>query len=140
MKKAFAVVVAVCMLLTLLVGCGGGASSTPAAAPGSTGAGGDSGEVVTLTFMRTGTPEVLHEIFDPMIEAFEKEYPNIKIDMQDLGWGDAEKTLQTMAASKTLPDVMYHLPGTIFDLADKGLVLDLSPYVDDELKNDMRCV
>ena len=137
MKKAFAVVGAVCMLLTLLVGCGGGASSTPAAAPGSTGAGGDSGEVVPLTFMRTGTPEVLHEIFDPMIEAFEKEYPNIKIDMQDLGWGDAEKPLQTMAASKTLPDVMYHLPGTIFDLADKGLVLDLSSYVDDELKNDM---
>lgn len=39
-----------------------------------------------------------------------------------------------MAASETLPDVMYHLPGTIFDLADKGLVLDLTSYVDDELK------
>lgn len=137
MKKVLATFLALCMLLSL-VGCGGGAASTPASTPASGGASAPaSTEPITLTFMRTGTPEVLHGIFDPMIEAFEKEYPNIKIDMQDLGWGDAEKTLQTMAASKTLPDVMYHLPGTIFDLADKGLVLDLTPYVDDELKNDM---
>lgn len=49
--------------------------------------------------------------FCSIIADFEKEYPNIKIDMQDLGWSDAEKTLQVMASSKTLPDVMYHLPG-----------------------------
>lgn len=94
-------------------------------------------EVVTLTFMRTGTPEVLRDIFEPIIAEFEATHPNIKIDMQDLGWGDAERMLQAMAASRTLPDVMYHLPGTIFDLADKGLILDLTPYLDDELVNDM---
>lgn len=60
----------------------------------------ESGEQVTLTFMRTGTPEVLHGIFDSIIADFEKEYPNIKIDMQDLGWSDAEKTLQVMAIIK----------------------------------------
>ena len=87
--------------------------------------------------MRTGTPEVLREIFEPIIEKFEAEYPNIKIDMQDLGWGDAEKTLQVMASSQTLPDVMYHLPATIFDMAEKGLVEDLTPYLDDGLKDDM---
>ena len=92
---------------------------------------------ITLTFMRTGTPEVLRGIFEPIIAEFEAENPGIKIDMQDLGWSDAEKTLQTMAASQTLPDLMYHLPGTIFDLADKGLILDLAPYIDEELRNDM---
>lgn len=138
MKKFWGIFLALCMILSL-AGCGNTASSavsTPAAGTGDN-ASTASTETVTLTFMRTGTPEVLHEIFDPMIEAFETEYPNIKIDMQDLGWGDAEKTLQTMAASQTLPDVMYHLPGTIFDLADKGLILDLTSYVDDELKADM---
>lgn len=119
MKKTLSLVLALALLLTLAI--------VPATAE----------EQVTLTFMRTGTPEVLRGIFEPIIENFEKEYPNIKIDMQDLGWGDAEKTLQTMAASKTLPDLMYHLPGTIFDMADKGLVLDLTPYLDDELKADM---
>ena len=133
------------MLAGMLAGCGNpgaGASSAPSSAPSAApssapSAGGGSDETVTLTLMRTGTPEVLHGIFDPIIAQFEKDHPNIKIDMQDLGWSDAEKTLQTMSASKTLPDVMYHLPATIFDLADKGLILDLTPYVDDELKNDM---
>lgn len=119
MKRILAALVTLCMLLTVSVSL---ASAE---------------ETVTLSFVRTGTPEVLHEIFDDIIANFEAEYPNIKIDMQDLGWSDAEKTLQTMASSKTLPDVMYHLPGTIFDLADKGLVLDLTPYVDDELRADM---
>ncbi len=104
-----------------------------------TGSGEDtlSEEQVTITFMRTGTPEVLHEIFDPIIESFEEEYPNINVDMQDLGWSDAETTLQVMASSQTLPDVMYHLPASIFDMADKGLIEDLTPYMDDELKNDI---
>ena len=92
---------------------------------------------VTLTFMRTGTPEVLRGIFEPIIAEFEATHPGIKIDMQDLGWSDAERMLQTMAASRTLPDVMYNLPGTIFDLADKGLIRDLTPYLDEELINDM---
>lgn len=97
--------------------------------------GGD--EQVTITFMRTGTPEVLRGIFEPIIADFEKEHPNIKVDMQDLGWGDAEKNLQVMASSQTLPDVMYHLPATIYDMADKGLIMDLTPYLDEELKNDI---
>lgn len=142
-KTTLALFLAAGLLIGLLAGCsnsGGDASKAPgpsaSAAPSAEG-GSDSEDTVTLTLMRTGTPEVLHGIFDPIIAQFEKDHPNIKIDMQDLGWGDAEKTLQTMSASKTLPDVMYHLPATIFDLADKGLILDLTPYVDDGLKNDM---
>lgn len=148
MKKLLAITLAICMMLTLLVGCGGGTSSNGDA---SSNAGGSSssaedvqdgdtagdGEVVTITLVRTGTPEILHEIFDPIIAQFEEEYPNIKVDMQDLGWSDASQSMQAWAASETLPDVMYHLPGTIFDLADKGLVMDLTDYLDDELTNDM---
>lgn len=153
MKKLFAVAVAVCMMLALLAGCGNGSNSAPdtadtsssssaaSPAPESSAPADDaqepSGEQVTLTFVRTGTPEILREIFEPIIADFEAEHPNIKIDMQDLGWSDATQSLQAWAASETLPDVMYHLPGTIFDLADKGLILDLSSYLDDELVNDM---
>ncbi|MGB4135073.1 MAG: extracellular solute-binding protein, partial [Microbacterium sp.] len=94
-------------------------------------------EPITLTFMRTGTPEILHPIFDPIIEEFEKQNPNITIDMQDLGWADAATSLSVMGASKTLPDVMYHLPGTVFDMAQKGLVLDLTGKLSDELTSDI---
>lgn len=82
MKRILAALVTLCMLLTVSVSL---ASAE---------------ETVTLSFVRTGTPEVLHEIFDDIIANFEAEYPNIKIDMQDLGWSDAEKTLQTMALPK----------------------------------------
>lgn len=114
MKKMLACILALCMICSL-------AAWTPAAAE----------DVVTVTLVRTGTPEVLHGIFDPLIEKFEAEHPNIKVNMQDLGWSDATQSVQTWAASDTLPDVMYHLPATVFDLYEKGKVLDLTGYVDD---------
>lgn len=105
MKKICAMVLALCMILSL-AGCGGtsGASASAPTADTSvdTSASAET-ETVTLTFMRTGTPEILHEIFDPMIEEFEKEYPNIKIDMQDLGWSDAEKRCRQWRPPKPCP-------------------------------------
>ena len=136
MKKLLSCLLFVCMLAAIAAGCG-----SPAQSPSSKDSSNDStsaGEEVTLTFVRTGTPEVLHDIFDDIIKQFETDYPNIKIDMQDLGWSDAEKSIQAWAASETLPDVMYHLPGTIFDMADKGLIMDLTPYLENSaLKDDM---
>ena len=135
MKKILSIVLSLCLISILFVACGQDApeSTDTSGTPTSQ----TDAEEITLTFMRTGTPEILHGIFDELIVEYETANPNIKIDMQDLGWGDAEKTLQTMSASQTLPDVMYHLPGTVFNLADKGLILDLAPYLDDELKSDM---
>lgn len=120
MKRTFAFILAFCMICSLT-------AWRHAAAE----------EIVTVTLVRTGTPEVLHGIFEPLIQKFEAEHPNIKVDMQDLGWGDATQSLQTWAASDTLPDVMYHLPATVFDLYEKGKILDLTGYVDDALKEDM---
>ena len=94
-------------------------------------------EVKTLTFMRTGTPETLRPILEPIIAQFEAENPDIKVDLIDFGWADAEKKLPVMASTKTLPDIMYHLPGHIFEMADAGLIVDLNKYLDDELKNDI---
>ncbi len=119
MKKLFAMLIALMMLVSLC--------STAFA----------EGEDVTITLVRTGTPEVLHNIFEPLIEQFEAEHPNIKVDMQDLGWADATQSIQTWASSDSLPDVMYHLPGTIFNLATMDKIRDLTPYMDEELKEDM---
>ncbi|WP_172119691.1 ABC transporter substrate-binding protein [Actinomyces faecalis] len=96
-----------------------------------------SGEQVTLTLMRTGTPEILRPIFEPMIAEFEEANPGIKVDMQDLGWNDATASMGVMASSGTLPDLMYHLPGDVFDLASKGLVTDLTDKLSPELKDDI---
>lgn len=142
MKKLIATLITLTMLLALTACSGnGGTSSSSAPTTGTEKIAesmtSQSQEQVTITLVRTGTPEILHNIFDPIIENFEKEYPNIHVEMQDLGWADATQSLQTWAASETLPDVMYHLPATIFDLYEKGLILDLTDYVDNELKEDM---
>lgn len=125
MRNLLSMVAAVGAAVVVLSGC-----AAPGAAESSDGH-------VTLTFMRTGTPEQLHPLFDPMIEEFEKQNPNISIDMQDLGWADSTASIGVMAASKSLPDVMYQIPTTIFDMAQKGLVLDLSDRLDDELREDI---
>ncbi|WP_167203007.1 ABC transporter substrate-binding protein [Actinomyces respiraculi] len=98
---------------------------------------GGAGGQVTLTLMRTGTPEILRPIFEPMIAEFEEANPGIKVDMQDLGWNDATASMGVMASSGTLPDLMYHLPSDVFDLASKGLVTDLTDKLSPELKDDI---
>lgn len=123
-RCSVAALAAVAASALVLSGCSGGGS-------------GSGDEKVTLAFMRTGTPEQLRPLFEPMIEEFEKQNPNITIDMQDLGWADATSSIGVMAGSKTLPDVMYHLPGQVFELAEQGLVLDVSDRMSDELRDDI---
>ncbi len=147
MKKITALFIVFSLLCLSLVGCSQNNTAqnpttpttptTPSTSTAPESSTPETKEPVTITFVRTGTPEILREIFEPIIAKFEAENPDIKVEMQDLGWADAEKSLQTWSASKTLPDVMYHLPGTIFDLASKDLVMDLTPYLDAELTGDM---
>ncbi|MCD4557748.1 ABC transporter substrate-binding protein [Schaalia sp. lx-100] len=111
-----------------LTACAGGASNKENSG---------TGEQVTLTLMRTGTPEILRPIFEPMIAKFEEANPGIKVDMQDLGWNDATTSIGVMASSGTLPDLMYHLPSEVFDLASKGLVTDLTNKLSPKLKEDI---
>ncbi len=120
----------------MLIATAATATLVSVGAAGAQSASGEAGPV-TLTFMRTGTPSILHPIFDPIIAEFEKQNPDITVDMQDLGWADAATSLSVMAASKTLPDVMYHLPGTVFDMAQKGLVLDLTGKLSAQLTSDI---
>lgn len=115
----------------LIAGCSAGAPVSPTATEQ------PADEQVTLTLVRTGTPEILRPIFEPILQQYEAQNPNVTIELQDLGWSDAATSISVMAASKSLPDVMYHLPGTVFDMADKGLVLDLTDRLSAGLKDDI---
>jgi ABC-type glycerol-3-phosphate transport system substrate-binding protein len=142
-KKLLVMLLCLLFLVSVFAGCG---EKSPASDSNTTNDNSDTKnggeetpkkEPVTIVFMRTGTPEIVREIFEPMIAEFEKENSDIKVDLQDFGWADAEKKLPVMASSKTLPDIMYHLPGTVFDMATKDLILPLDEFIDDELKNDI---
>jgi len=70
----------------------------------------------------------------PAIEAnlkdFNKEYPNIKVNLDVTPWGDYWTKIQTQASSDTLPDLFW-LNGPNFQLyASNGKVAPLTPLVD----------
>jgi len=65
------------------------------------------------------------------VEAFEKAYPDIDIDMEPIGHEIYHTKLQTLAVSGQLPDILYLWPGkrTAY-ITEKGLALDLRPYME----------
>ncbi|MFA3783953.1 sugar ABC transporter substrate-binding protein [Melioribacteraceae bacterium 4301-Me] len=59
-------------------------------------------KIVTLNFWAMG---VEGEVVSKLIPDFEKEFPNIKIKVQQIPWTAAHEKLITAFASETLPDV-----------------------------------
>ncbi len=59
-------------------------------------------KVVTLNFWAMG---VEGEVVSRLVPQFEKEFPNIKVNVQQIPWTAAHEKLITAFASETLPDV-----------------------------------
>lgn len=67
----------------------------------------------------------------PIKEAFESQYPNIKLEIENAGNSlkDYWEKLQTMVAGGVAPDILYPATHNAFALAMAGELLDLSPYI-----------
>lgn len=96
MKKLFSLTLAVVLVLTLLAGCGGGTgSSAPAstAAPaGSTPAAGTD-EPITMKWALWDIDATAY--YQPLIDAYKEQNPNVTIEMVDLGSTDYQTVLAT---------------------------------------------
>lgn len=67
--------------------------------------------------------------FEALISKFEELYPNVEVNKQAIHLSDFSTVLQTRVASNDLPDVAIATPGTVPDLAAKGVLADITPYV-----------
>ena len=113
------------VMLLLLAGCvpvgtSGTASDT----------GGDSGtdEQVTIRFVSNhGAVEV--PVFEEVIEKFEAEHPNIKIDYLN-HTGNIEELIVTQGIGGNLPDVWYARTYVTADYASKGWTLNLAELIE----------
>lgn len=79
------------------------------------------------------------EALDQIIENFEAQNPDIKIDAQEIGnYNDIVTKLQAAIPAKRAPDAVI-MEVTRYGLfADRGVLQDLTPYVDaDPLKNEL---
>ncbi|MTE24278.1 ABC transporter substrate-binding protein [Microbacterium sp. ZXX196] len=102
----------------------------------SSGSGGGDGfdpeEEITLTFTFWGN-DVRADLYDQAFDAFTEEYPNITINSSFLDFPAYWEKRQTEAAGGGLPDVMQFDYSYLRQYAENGLLLDLAPYVGEEI-------
>src|SRR5690606_33251536 len=142
MKKYVVLLSALMILSVILSACGG--SSNPAnngSAGSSEGSGKQEQKTVTIFQFKTEIVEGLNEL---KVE-FEKEYPNIKLDIQTVGGGaDYDAALKTKFASGDAPDIFSNngyskldmWQDKVEDLSDQPWVQDLVPLAAEPITKD----
>ncbi len=91
------------------------------------------GKQVTIKWFMRWDQARLDGVAKPVIDAFQKEYPNVKVEIENIGSGTEYWTkLQTMVAAGTAPDVLYPATHNAYALASNGALM----FVDDLAKRD----
>lgn len=127
-KKIITSVLSTTLITSILIGCGGNTSTSTS--------GKSSGDVVTLTYTTWGSPNEL-EAQTKAVKEFEKNNPNIKVNLQHIPT-DYDTKLATMVAGNTAPDVALMFKTTALSWADEGKIKNISPFLgkDTEIKED----
>ncbi|CAM3845041.1 sugar ABC transporter substrate-binding protein [Cohnella lubricantis] len=131
--------------LLALAGCGssggpGGDNASPSASPSAAPSGSASAsasgeqEQVELRISWWGD-QARADLTNKAIELFEQKNPNIKLTGEFAPFDGYFDKLNTQLASDTAPDIFF-LGGNVIDYANKDVLLDLGPYVGNELKLD----
>jgi multiple sugar transport system substrate-binding protein len=84
-------------------------------------------EQVTLKFVIWDSNQ--QEFSQKSIDLFEKEHPNIKVNMELIGWGDYWQKIKATMAGQESYDTFWMDTYNFTDYASRGAMLDLSPYI-----------
>lgn len=128
MKKTLFVVMMIA-LMTFAAACSGGTGNQAADSKAGENAG--KAEQVELRIMWWGDQKRA-DITNQALRKFEEKYPNIKVVGEFAPSSGYFDKLNTQLASGTAPDVFF-LGGNVVDYANKGVLLELDPYVGKEL-------
>ena len=121
MKKAMAGVLVAAMMTGCLAGCSGNSES-------GTG-GGNSEEKVTLKVPAWDTSTIVY--FNKLKEGFEKEHPDINIELIDIPSGDYTKKLSVMLNGGNELDIVWiKETDTTASIAERGQLEDLTSYIE----------
>ncbi len=116
-KRYLAMLLAGCMVFGM-AGCSSGGSGEEVS--------NEEGEQITLEFL-DGTTEEQYQAWETeMIEAFEEENPNIKIEVQKVSADSFNQTVMTRFASGDAPDILTFTENDITDMVPSGYIMDLS--------------
>ncbi|MFP3122466.1 sugar ABC transporter substrate-binding protein [Ectobacillus funiculus] len=122
MKKLFLSMLSL-VLLVVMTACGSKSESTS----GKTEKEAAEKEPITLRVSWWGG-QPRHDYTMKVIEMYEKEHPNVKIEAEFANWDDYWKKLAPMAAANQLPDVIQMDLAYLSQYGEKGQLEDLAPY------------
>ena len=150
-KKLVALFISMAMTATILVGCGGGAdnketSSNDTATNTDANAGAEdqteapkadepqaetSGEVVTIEFTQWWEPELPNGEFRALIDKFEAENPNIKVELLSGPYSSTKEQVIAGAATGTMSDVVGLDGAWVSDFVKQESIADLSAIMNE---------
>ncbi|MCM3700080.1 ABC transporter substrate-binding protein [Paenibacillus macerans] len=146
MKKAkYSIVLSVLLTMSLFLAACGGGNSANGTNSGGEGQGGGKQEQKTVTIFQFKT-EIVEGLNELKVE-FEKEHPNIKLDIQTVGGGaDYDAALKTKFASGDAPDIFSNngyakldmWQEKLEDLSDQPWVKDLVPLAAEAITKDSK--
>lgn len=140
MKKFFALLLSLCMILGLAA-CGGNndqSNSTPDTPKQDTPAPDESNKTPdpepaaqedTIVIMAPPVTSDYAELLAGWIDGFQKEYPHLKVEVISTAWDDHSSKLSTMALSGEAPDIAEVSYGAIGTYVEMGVAMDVKPYL-----------
>jgi raffinose/stachyose/melibiose transport system substrate-binding protein len=142
-RKRLGMFLSVMLVMSMLLAACGGNKNTDTSNSAGNGSAGKTGEVKTVKIFQFKT-EIVESLNELKVE-FEKEYPNIKLDIQTIGGGaDYGAALKTKFASGDAPDIfsnggyaeMDTWMDKLEDLSDQPWVKDLIPLAAEPMTKD----
>ncbi len=79
-------------------------------------------EAVEITFMNYSSSGANEEVLTQMVEAFQAQNQNIKVDVRTYGFDDYFQQLATSIAGGTTPDVLNSIIENFRAYANKGVI------------------
>lgn len=124
-RKIFSLIALTLAILMVFSACGSAPAETPAdnKTPDAPAA---SATPVTITYCNFNSSGGNEATLDKMVAAFEAEHPNIKVEVETIGYDDYFTQMQTRVAGGTAPDC-YELNIENFSAyANKGVLAEIS--------------
>ena len=127
--KGTALVALSASVALLAAGCSGGATSSTTASEGGSAA------PVTMSFWHNSTTGDGKQYWEGTVAAFEKEHPNVTINIQAIQNEDMDGKLQTALASGGDPTIfMARGGGKLADVVAADQVMDITDQISPEVK------
>ena len=91
-------------------------------------------EPVEITFQHAGgTSPAQLEVLDEVARAFEEENPGVKVNIMDVGWGEAHSTYMNSLAAGVAPDIVMMGGTWPVEFIEMGALAPVDEYVSEEL-------